>query len=146
MIDEIRGVIHQNCFPKFLKHKKDYISKNGIMDLSYPASEEKILEFNASRKLFCLSIILQNRDLCIAFLTFAEIEGLIRDFFLPLKKMLFIKKRKKISVPSLGKLYWTKFKYFLWCKLLHAKVYDKYPEKMNLSFSKLIIFASKNLK
>lgn len=138
MAESIRGVVYGHSSGKILKFKESLSKTQSEYRIPTTYDTEKILEFNAMIPIYCLKIVLKERDLDLVFQTFREIVELVRNYFLPLKKVRWEKSKVKISVPSLGKLYWIKFKYVLKWKLGSSGSVSQVLLKKNLSFCRLI--------
>ena len=105
---------------------------------------KKILEFNGMIPIYCLKIVMRNRDLDLVFQTFRDIKELFNGFLLPLKWNL-ARSNIKISIPSLGSILWQKFKYLLTWRLGHANVLINIPNNQKLSYTKIVLLSKKYL-
>ena len=140
-MDSIRGVVYGHVSQKILKFKASYSQRHSEFKIPQTFDSEKILEFNAMIPIYCIKIVLKERDLDLVFQTFKEIKELIATYFLPMKQLQWEKKRLFVSVPSLGKILWIKFKYVLRWKLGNSGMVSKEMMQKRMSFCKLILLS-----
>lgn len=145
-MDSIRGVVYGHVSAKILKFKKSHSAHHSEFQIPHTFDSQKILEFNAMIPIYCIKIVLKERDLDLVFQSFKEIKELISTYFLPMKQLQWEKKRLFISVPTVGKILWVKFKYVLRWKLGNSGLVSKEMMQKRMSFCKLILLSKHNTK
>ena len=93
--------------------------------------------------IYCLKIVLKERDLDLVFQTFREVKEVLQNYFQGLKMMQRERKRIFIYVPSIGKILWQKFKYVIRWKLGNSGALSPALVRGRVSLVKLILLAKK---
>ena len=140
-MNTIKGIAFGHISEKILKYKQSNAKKINEYKVSLTLTSEKQLEFNAMIPIYCLKIVMGERDLDLVFQSFKEIKKLISEYFMGLKITQWEKYQKKIVVPSIGRILWNKVRYYIKWRLGSIGRLPEIYLKKEPSFCKLVLLS-----
>ena len=129
---------------KLLNNKHKKAKSMNVYNIPTTKDAKKVLEFNATIPIYCLQIVLRNRTLDLVFQTFRDIKDLFAGLLIPFKRSL-INQGMKVAIPTLGRILWDKFRYYLLWRLGKENILQTFKKPFRLTFCQIILISTKNL-